>query len=86
MSNITGDDRIEDVAPGDMISVDRGDGERFYKVVHVHADNGDDDNSFLVTFDDDDGETFELRYVRGTGVIRALEAKWESEQSGRRDG
>lgn len=71
-------DSIDDVAPGDVISVDRGDGERPYKVVHIAAG----DAGYLVTLEDDgDGETFQREFATGTRVTRSLESKWESAQS-----
>lgn len=78
MSNISSNDRIDDVTPGDIVAVDRGAGEaRPYKVVHKEAA----DDGFLVTYEDDDGETFQVEYPAGSRVTRALEAKWESGQS-----
>ncbi|MCG7594388.1 hypothetical protein [Mycobacterium sp. PSTR-4-N] len=74
----TSEDRIDDVAPGDIITADRGDGERQYKVVHVAAG----DTGYVVTLEDDgDGETFQLEFAAGTRVTRSLESKWESAQS-----
>jgi hypothetical protein len=74
MSNISGPDRIDDVAPGDIVAVD---GEGQFKVVFKDA-NAD---GFLVTFESDDGATFDKQYAAGTEVTRALESKWESDQS-----
>ncbi|AKK30028.1 hypothetical protein [Mycobacterium sp. EPa45] len=69
--------RIDEVAPGDIVALDRGAGEQAYKVVHKEtADSG-----FLITFEGDDGETFDLEMASGTGVKRSLESKWESSQS-----
>lgn len=77
-SDPTSTDPIDDVAPGDIITADRGDGERQYKVVHIVAD----DDGYLVTLEDDgDGETFQQRFAAGTRVTRSLESKWESAQS-----
>lgn len=76
-SNPTPADPIDDVAPGDVIVVDRGDGERPYKVVHKASS----DAGFLVTFENDDAETFQLDLAAGTRVTRSLESKWESAQS-----
>mgnify|MGYP005813294531 CR=1 FL=1 len=76
MSNVSADDLIDDVSPGDVILVDRGDGERPYKVVHKTAGEA----GFVVTFDDD-AETFQLELAAGTRVTRSLESKWESAQS-----
>jgi RecB family exonuclease len=49
MSNISRDDRIDDVAAGDIVAVDRGTGEaRAYKV--VHKDAGEEGSSYVVTY------------------------------------
>ncbi|GBE64921.1 hypothetical protein MFM001_13830 [Mycobacterium sp. MFM001] len=72
-----GDDRIDEVTPGDMIALDRGSGERLYKV--VFKDSGDD--GYVVTLEDDGGETFQVELAAGTLVRRSLESKWESPQS-----
>lgn len=77
MSKVSGNDLIDDVSPGDIIAVDRGSGERPYKV--VFKDSTED--GFVVTFQDDDGETFQLDLAAGTAVTRSLESKWESAQS-----
>lgn len=68
---------IDDVAPGDIVTLDRGAGERTYKVVHKEAV----DNGFLITVEGDDGATFQLDLPAGAQVARALQAKWESTQS-----
>ncbi len=74
----TFDDPIDDVAPGDIITADGGDGARPYKVVHIAAN----DEGYLVTLEDDgDGETFQQQFAAGTHVTRSLESKWESAQS-----
>ena len=78
MSNISSNDRIDDVAAGDLMNVDRGSGEKPYKVVHKDAGEG---GGVLVTFEDDDGETFQVEYAAGDIVTRSLQAKWESTQS-----
>jgi len=77
MSETSGTDRIEDVAPGDIIAVDRGSGEQPYKVVFKDSA----DTGHIVTFEDDDGETFQLQLAVGTTVHRSLQSKWESPQS-----
>lgn len=77
LSDPTSDDPIDDVAPGDIIVVDRGDGDRPYKVVHKASS----DAGYLVTFEDDDAETFQVDLAAGTRVTRSLESKWESAQS-----
>jgi hypothetical protein len=80
MSNISSNDRIDNVAPGDIVLVGRGSGEPApYKVVHMDADK--DAATCVVTYEDDDGETFDVQYPAGARVTRSLEAKWESEQS-----
>lgn len=74
----TSNDRIDDVAPGDIVTVDRGTGDpQPYKVVHKDADAG----TYVVTFEQDDGETFQEQFPAGTRVTRSLGAKWESGQS-----
>lgn len=77
MSKASGNDLIDDVTPGDMIAVDRGSGEQPYKVVFKDST----DAGYVVTFEDDGGETFQLDLAAGTTVKRSLEAKWESAQS-----
>ena len=69
--------RIDDVAPGDVITLDRGSGEQACKVVHTDVT----DSGFLITVEADDGETFDLELAAGTAVKRSLESKWESSQS-----
>ena len=71
------DERIDSVAPGDLVTLDRGSGENDYKVVHKDTT----DSGFLITFEDDDGETFDLELSSGTTVKRSLESKWESSQT-----
>jgi hypothetical protein len=78
MSNISENDRIDDVAPGDIVSADRDGGPQPCKVVHKEAV---DDGAFLVTFEVPGEDTFQVRYPAGSRVTRALEAKWESGQS-----
>lgn len=70
-------DQIEHVSPGDIIAVDRGSGEKPYKLVFMDAV----ETGYTVTFEDDDGETFQLDLAAGTTVQRALESTWESLQS-----
>lgn len=76
MSNVT-ESPIEEVAPGDLISIDRGSGPQTYKVVHKN----DGDDSYLVTLEGAEGETFDTEISAGTTVTRSLESKWESDQS-----
>jgi hypothetical protein len=78
MSNISSD-RIDDVAPGDVIAVDRGTGDPLpSKVVFKDASAA---AVYTVTFEDDDGETFQKEIPAGTVVTRAMESKWESGES-----
>ncbi|MEE6177286.1 hypothetical protein [Mycobacterium sp. 050134] len=77
MSKASGTDRIDDVSPGDIISVDRGSGEESGKVVFVDPTDG----VYTVTLEADGGETFQLDLPAGATVTRSLESKWESSQS-----
>ncbi|WP_326548796.1 hypothetical protein QGN32_12120 [Mycolicibacterium sp. ND9-15] len=78
MSDISENDPIEDVAPGDVVLVDRGDAEPVpCKVVHKDGADG----GCLVTYEVDAGTTFQVEYPAGALVTRSLEAKWESGQS-----
>ena len=69
--------RIDEVAPGDVIALDRGSGEQAYKVVHTDTT----ESGFLITVEADDGETFDVEFAAGAAVKRSLESKWESSQS-----
>ena len=75
MADSTTDRIIDDVAEGDIVSLPDRTGA--YKV--VHRESGD--AAILVTFEGDDGETFQLQLPAGTPVRRSLESKWESAQS-----
>jgi hypothetical protein len=77
VSEVSGSDRIDDVTPGDTIAVDRGSGEKLYKVVFKDSANG----RYVITLEDDDGETFQLDLPAGTVVRSHLQSKWESPQS-----
>jgi hypothetical protein len=77
MSEVSGSDRIDDVTPGDIIAVDRGSGHQPYKVVFKDST----DAGYLVTLEDDDGETFQLDLAAGSTVIRSMESTWESARS-----
>lgn len=77
MAEISGKDRIEDVAPGDVIAVERGSGEKPYKVVFMDST----ESGYTVTLEGDNGETFQIDLAAGTTVKRSLESKWESAQS-----
>jgi hypothetical protein len=77
MADTSSSDTIGDVTAGDGIAVDRGSGERPYKVVFKDAN----DDGYVVTLADDDGETFQVTMAANTVVTRSLESKWESAQS-----
>jgi hypothetical protein len=69
---------IEQVAAGDIVVRD-GDSA---KVVHLDRTTaGDGTDALLVTFETDDGATFDATYAVGTSVRRHPGAKWESGQS-----
>lgn len=72
-----GSDRIDDVAAGDIVVVDRGGSQQSCKVVHMDSS----DDGYLVTFETDDGATFQVGYPAGTCVVRSMHAKWESAQT-----
>jgi hypothetical protein len=84
MADNSTDDRIDDVAAGDLIDHDRGDGTQTYRVVHRDDTTRDDRPIVLVTLETNGGETFDVEYAAGTQVTRSLESKWESEQVGRK--
>jgi hypothetical protein len=77
MSEVSGEDRIDDVSPGDVIALDRGSGEESYKVVFKDST----DAGYVVTLEGDKGETCQIDFAAGTAVRRSLAAKWESAQS-----
>jgi hypothetical protein len=79
MSNISSD-RIDDVAPGDIIAVDRGAGDPQPSKV-VFKDSDEAAAVYTITFENDDGETFQMDIPAGTVVTHAMESKWESGQS-----
>jgi hypothetical protein len=79
MSNISSD-KIDDVAPGDIIAVDRGDGDPQPSKV-VFKDLDEHTAVYTITFEDDDGETFQREIPAGTVVTHAMESKWESDES-----
>jgi hypothetical protein len=76
MTEVSANDRIDDVAAGDIIAVDRGAGEQPYKVVFKDFADG----RYLITLEGA-GETFQLDMASGTTVRRSLASKWESAQS-----
>jgi hypothetical protein len=77
MSEVSGIERIEDVAAGDIIVIVRGSGERSYKVVFKDATEA----GYVVTLQDDGGETFQLDFDAGDTVRTSFQSKWESAQS-----
>ena len=77
MSEVTGHERIDDVAVGDIIVIVRGSAERSYKVVFKDATEA----GYVVTLQDDGGETFQFDFDAGDIVRRSLQSKWESAQS-----
>ena len=77
MTEVSGNDRIDDVTPGDIIAVARGAVEQPCKVVFKDFT----DDRYLVTLEGDGGETFQLDMASGTTVKRSLASKWESAQS-----
>jgi hypothetical protein len=75
MSEQLTDGRIDDAAPGDIVSLPNRSGA--HKLVHKESV----DTGYLITFETDGGETFQLELAAGTPVRRTLESKWESTQS-----
>jgi hypothetical protein len=78
-------DRLDNVAPGDVISlapphVSEG-SARQYKVVHTDAGDDPSGTTMLVTLEGDDGEMCDMELPGDTIVTRTLESKWESPQS-----
>ena len=69
---------IEQVAEGDI--VDR-DGKSAKVVFLDRTTTADGTDSVLVTFETDNGETFDTEFTLGTLVRRFPESKWESTQS-----
>jgi hypothetical protein len=81
MSGPAGNDQIDDVASGDIVYLDRGDGERPYRVVHQDARESPSGKIFSITVEPDDGNLFDIEMPAGTTVRRSLESKWESTES-----
>lgn len=77
MSEQTNADHVENVAPGDVVTLDHGERTGTYRVVHVDAG----DPNYLLTLETDGGETFDLELPAQATVTRTLESKWESPQS-----
>ncbi|KWX57227.1 hypothetical protein [Mycobacterium sp. NAZ190054] len=78
-------DRLDSVAPGDLISLPLPDApdaaDRQYKVVHIDPEGASSDGAILMTLEADDGQTFDVELPGDTVVTRTLESKWESPQS-----
>lgn len=79
-------DRLGNVAPGDLIELalpDSGGDDprqtavRQYKVVHKESSG----ETVIVTLEGDHGETRDAELPADTVVVRTLESKWESPQS-----
>ncbi len=84
MTAQTENDRLDNVAPGDLIALTvpgAGDQPRQYKVVHTDARAGSAGPTMLVTLETDDGATCDVELPADTVVVRTLESKWESAQS-----
>ena len=79
MSNIS-NGRIDDVAPGDLITVDHG-GEQTQPAKVVFKDFDEQAGVYTVTFEGEDGETFQRDVPAGTVVTHAMQSKWESGES-----
>ncbi len=78
-------DRLDNVAPGDLISLSpphaaEGDAHQ-YKVVHTDVRDAPSGKTMIVTLEGDDGEMRDLELPGDTIVTRTLESKWESPQS-----
>ncbi|WNG87461.1 hypothetical protein C6A87_027625 [Mycobacterium sp. ITM-2016-00317] len=78
-------DRLDAVAPGDLISLPLPDApaaeDRQYKVVHIDRHGALSEETILMTLEADDGQTFDVELPGSTVVTRTLESKWESPQS-----
>ncbi|VEG58536.1 oxidoreductase, FAD-linked [Mycolicibacterium aurum] len=78
-------DRLDNVAPGDVISLTPpnapdGDAQQ-YKVVHTDTRDDPAGTTMIVTVESDDGQMRDLELPADTLVTRTLESKWESPQS-----
>jgi len=69
---------IEQVAEGDIVNTDGKSAKVVFKDRTTAADGTE---SLVVTYELDNGETFDTEYAIGTLVRRFPESKWESEQS-----
>jgi len=85
MTAQSGTDRIDNVAPGDLISLAAPDapqdGTREYKVVFTESRDDATGTTVIVTLEGDDGQTCDMELPADTVVTRTLESKWESPQS-----
>jgi hypothetical protein len=85
VTGISDDARIDEVAPGDLVTLevpnDERMGERQYKVVFVDGPNSTEGETFTVTVETDDGQTFDVELPGDAVVQRSMESKWESAQS-----
>ena len=79
------DDRLESVAPGDIIELPLSDKPEAavgqYKVVHKDANKSGTTSTVVLTLEGDNGATFDVELPANTVVNRSLESKWESAQS-----
>lgn len=69
---------IEQVAEGDIVDRD-GTSAKVVFLDRTTAEDGSD--ALLVTFETDNGETFDAEYAVGAMVRRSPESKWGSVQS-----
>jgi hypothetical protein len=77
-------DRLDNIAPGDIISLrppHTPEGEHQYKVVHTDVGDDPSHKTMVVTIEGDDGQMRDLELPADTIVTRTLESKWESPQS-----
>lgn len=77
-------DRLDNVAPGDLITLaapGQGDEPREYKVVHTDSREDESGTTMIVTLEGDGGQTCDVELPGDTVVVRTLESKWESPQS-----
>lgn len=84
MTAQTENDRLDNVASGDLIAltVRSAAGQpRQYKVVHTGSRADPTGPTMLVTVESDDGATCAVELPADTVVVRTLESKWESAQS-----
>ncbi|ADU01679.1 MULTISPECIES: hypothetical protein [Mycolicibacterium] len=71
-------DRLGNVAPGDLIELTLpGSAVRQFKVVHKESSG----ETVIMTLEGDHGETRDVELPADTVVVRTLESKWESPQS-----